>query len=51
MLDLWFGIIDISNAKHLKRKSDGELLPVLWHPTRVWDLPMSEDDRKEIEPF
>ena len=33
MSDLWFGIIQISHARHAKRKSSKELIPVASHPT------------------
>ena len=26
---------------------DKELLPVAWHPTRMWDWYMSKDEKKE----
>ena len=33
ILGLWIGIINLNNAKHLKKK-DEKLMPVAWHPTR-----------------
>ena len=50
MLDLWVRIINVSNTKHLK-KIDQELRPVAWHPTRVWDWCMSENEKKEVSSF
>ena len=26
-------------------------MPVAWHPKRWWDLCMSEDEKKEIDPI
>ena len=35
--------------KSCKKKIDEGLLPIAWHPTRVWDRCMSEDEKKEVE--
>ena len=45
------GTIDISNTKHVKKKIDEELTPVTWHPTRVWDWCISQNEKKEVESF
>ena len=50
MLDLWLGIIGISNAKHEKKVNE-ELLLVTWYPTRAWDWCMSQDGKNEMESF
>ena len=44
MLNLWLGLTDISNTKHVKK--DEEILHVAWHPTRARDLCMSQDEIK-----
>ena len=48
MFVLWLGIIDISNAKHLK-KIDEELIHEAWNQASVWNWLMSEDEIKEEE--
>ena len=50
MLDLQLIVIDIRNARHVKKISK-ELMPVGWYITTLRKLHMSEDDRKEIQPF
>ena len=30
---------------------DEKFLPVVWHPTRVWDWSMSKDGKNEIKLF
>ena len=45
MLDLWFVGIDKSNVKHAKTKINEELMPIAWHPTRVWDWCMTKDEK------
>ena len=37
--------------KALKKELSEELMPVPWHPRRWWDLYLSEDKKKEIEPL
>ena len=32
--------------KAIKKEINKELIPVAWHPTRSWDLCMSEDEKK-----
>ena len=27
-----------------------ELMPIAWHPNRLWNLYVSEDEKKEMEP-
>ena len=46
MLYLCLGVIDISNARHVKRDST-ELIPVTWHSLRWWDWCMSEDEKNK----
>ena len=26
-------------------------MPIVWHPKRWWNFPMSEDEKKEIDPI
>lgn len=49
MLDLLVGIINTSNANHVKAK-DEELLSLPWHPTKRVGIGVyvSEDRRKEL---
>ena len=35
----------------LKKELDEELMPAVWHPNRWWDLCVSEDEKKEIDPI
>ena len=37
--------------KARKKEIRKELMPVACHPTECWDWCMSDDDKKEIEPF
>ena len=40
LLDLLLGVIDLNNVKHVKKNKNNinkELLPIEWHPTRMWD--------------
>ena len=48
MSDLWFSILNLKNAKHLKELNE-ELMLVVWHPKRWWNFCMSEDEKKETE--
>ena len=48
--DFWLGIVNLKNPKHLKKISE-EFMPVAWHPKRRWNVCMSEDEKKEIEPI
>ena len=32
--DVWLGILNLKNAKHLKKKLSEELMPIAWHPKR-----------------
>ena len=50
ILDLWLGIIGISNTKNEKKVNE-ELLLVTWYPTRAWDWCMSQDGKNEMESF
>ena len=41
----WYNrLIDISNIKHVK-KTDEELVPVVWHSTRTCDWSMSQNQK------
>ena len=33
-----------------EKKISEELMPIAWHPRRWWNVYMSEDEKKEIEP-
>ena len=46
ILDLWLGIIYISNTNNVK-KIRKELMLVAWHPTRWWDWCKSKDEKKK----
>ena len=37
--------------KALKKKISEKLMPIVWHPKRWWIFCMSEDEKKEKEPF
>ena len=39
----------MKNAKHLK-KIDEELMPVAWHPTRLWNFLLIRRWKREIGP-
>ena len=48
MLDLRLSVINLKKCKQLKKKkkkkkTDEELMPVAWHPTRVWDWCMTKN--------
>ena len=34
MSDFWLGILNLKNAKHLKKKTSGGLMPIARHPNR-----------------
>ena len=50
MSDFWLDIVSLENVKHLKKISE-ELMPIVCHPKRWWDVCMLEDGKKEIEPI
>ena len=37
--------------KACKKEINKELMPAEWHLTRWWDWCLSEDEKKETEPF
>ena len=41
----------LKQSKACKKMIDEKFLPVVWHPTRVWDWSMSKDGKSEIKPF
>ena len=43
MLDIWLGVIDSNNVKHVK-EIDKELIPIASYPARVWDWCMTKDE-------
>ena len=49
--DFWLGILNLKNAKNLKRKTNEEIMPIAWHPKRWWNFCMSEDQKNKIEPI
>ena len=52
LADFWRGILNLKNAKHLKKKKiSKELMLIVWHPKRWWNLCMSEDEEKNITDF
>ena len=44
MLDLRLGVIDLNNAKQLKKVKQ-KLMSVAWHPTRWLDCCVAEDGK------
>ena len=54
MSDFRLGIVNLKNAKHLKRvkqRINAFVAFVAWHPRRWSNFCMSEDEKKEIEPI
>ena len=53
MLDFWLDISSLKNVKYLKKNEElnKELKSIAWYPKRWWNLRMSEDEKKEIEPI
>ena len=47
--DFWLVLLNLKNAKNLKKKISEELVPVLWHPNSWWSFCVPEDEKKEIE--
>ena len=43
MLDIWLGVIDSNNVKHVK-EIDKELMPIASYPARVWNWRMTKDE-------
>ena len=46
MSDFWLAILNLKNAKHLKKTSE-EFIPIEWHPKRWWNFCASENEKKE----
>ena len=42
--DLWLGIVNLKNEKHLKKISE-ELMQMAWHPKRWWNFSMLEVEK------
>ena len=42
-------LLDLKNAKHLKKMISEELMPIAWHPKRWWNFCLSEDKKKQTE--
>ena len=49
MSDFWLGLMNLKNAKHLKKKITKELMPIAWHLKRWWNFCLLENEKKEIE--
>ena len=46
LLDLLLDVTDITNVKYVKtKKINKKFMPIAWHPTRVWDLCMTKDEK------
>ena len=49
MSDFRLGLMNLKNAKHLKKKITKELMPIAWHLKRWWNFCLLENEKKEIE--
>ena len=43
--------IKFEKRKALKKELNKELMPIVWHTKRWWNVCMSKDEKKEIEPI
>ena len=43
--------IKLEKRRALKKMVSEELMPIVWHPKKWWNFCISEDEKKEIEPF
>ena len=52
MADIWLSILNLKNVEHLQKKDlNEESTLTAWHPRRWWNLCMSEDNKKDLEPI
>ena len=52
MADIWLSILNLKNVEHLQKKDlNEESTLIAWHPRRWWNLCMSEDNKKDLEPI
>ena len=49
LVTLLAGYIKFEKRKRLKKELNEELMPIVWHPKRWWNICVSEDEKKEIE--
>ena len=52
MADIWLSILNLKNVEHLRKKDLNEQSTLIArHPRRWWNLCMSEDNKKDLEPI
>ena len=49
--DFWLSVLNLKNARHLKKETNEEMMLVAWHPNRWWNFCIPENETKEIEPI
>ena len=47
--DFWLVLLNLKNAKNLKKTISEELVPVAWHPNSWRRFCVPEDEKKEIK--